>query len=94
MIIKELTVGRVATCCYVLSKEDRDDCIVIPAGAVYKENGTYYVLKAENNLAVSSPISVLYSSGTEIAVADGLSEGEEILNNIDQEGIKDGMRIR
>ena len=32
MIIKELTVGRVATCCYVLSKEDRDDCIVIDPG--------------------------------------------------------------
>ena len=32
MIIKELTVGRVATCCYVLSREDRDDCIVIDPG--------------------------------------------------------------
>ena len=32
MIIKELTVGRIATCCYVLSKEDRDDCIVIDPG--------------------------------------------------------------
>jgi hypothetical protein len=37
---------------------------------------------------------VLYSSGSEIAVSAGLEEGEEILNNIDQEGIKDGVRIR
>ena len=33
MKIQELTVGMVATCCYVLSKEDRDDCIVIDPGA-------------------------------------------------------------
>lgn len=32
MNIRELTVGMVATCCYVLSKEDRDDCIVIDPG--------------------------------------------------------------
>ena len=32
MNIQELTVGMVATCCYVLSKEDRDDCIVIDPG--------------------------------------------------------------
>ena len=32
MIIQELTVGMVATCCYVLSREDRDDCIVIDPG--------------------------------------------------------------
>ena len=34
MIIQELTVGMVATCCYVLSKEDRDDCIVIDTQSV------------------------------------------------------------
>lgn len=33
MNIKTLTVGPVATCCYILSKEDRPDCIVIDPGA-------------------------------------------------------------
>ena len=33
MNIKTLTVGPVATCCYILSKEDRQDCIVIDPGA-------------------------------------------------------------
>ncbi len=73
---------------------DRDDCIVIPSSAAYKENGSYHVLKVVDGRAQSAPISVLYSSGSEIAVSAGLEEGEEILNNIDQEGIKDGVRIR
>ena len=33
MMIQELTVGMVQTCCYILSKEDRQDCIVIDPGA-------------------------------------------------------------
>ena len=33
MQIDELTVGMVQTCCYILSKEDRQDCIVIDPGA-------------------------------------------------------------
>ena len=32
MQIKELTVGPVATCCYILSREDREDCLVIDPG--------------------------------------------------------------
>ena len=33
MQIREITVGLVCTCCYILSREDRDDCIVIDPGA-------------------------------------------------------------
>ena len=33
MTITELTVGIVSTCCYILSKEGRDDCIIIDPGA-------------------------------------------------------------
>ena len=33
MLINELTVGMVQTCCYVLSKEDGQECIVIDPGA-------------------------------------------------------------
>ena len=33
MRIQELTVGPVGTCCYILSREDRDDCLVIDPGA-------------------------------------------------------------
>ena len=33
MRIQELTVGPVATCCYILSAEDRPDCLVIDPGA-------------------------------------------------------------
>ena len=33
MNIQEITVGLVSTCCYILSKEGRDDCIVIDPGA-------------------------------------------------------------
>ncbi len=33
MRIREITVGLVCTCCYILSQEDRDDCIVIDPGA-------------------------------------------------------------
>lgn len=33
MIIDELTVGMVQTCCYILRKEDRQECVVIDPGA-------------------------------------------------------------
>ena len=33
MQIKSVTVGPVATCCYILSREDRPDCLVIDPGA-------------------------------------------------------------
>jgi len=33
MIIQELTVGTFGTCCYLLSQEDRQDCLVIDPGA-------------------------------------------------------------
>jgi glyoxylase-like metal-dependent hydrolase (beta-lactamase superfamily II) len=33
MVIDELTVGMVQTCCYILSKEDGQECIVIDPGA-------------------------------------------------------------
>ncbi len=33
MIIDELTVGIVGTCCYILSQEDGQECIVIDPGA-------------------------------------------------------------
>ena len=29
MQIRSLTVGPIATCCYILSREDRPDCLVI-----------------------------------------------------------------
>ena len=33
MQIRSLTVGPIATCCYILSREDRPDCLVIDPGA-------------------------------------------------------------
>ena len=33
MRCQELTVGPVQTCCYILSREDRDDCLIIDPGA-------------------------------------------------------------
>ena len=33
MVIQTVVVGPVATCCYILCKEDRPDCIVIDPGA-------------------------------------------------------------
>ena len=73
---------------------DRDDCVVIPSGAIYKEQGRSYVLKEEGGRAVSVPVEVLYSSGTDAAIAAGLSDGEEILNNIDQEGLHPGVKVK
>ncbi len=73
---------------------DRDDCIVVPSGAVYKKDGNYYVLKESGGRACAAPVSVLYSSGSEMAVSSGLEEGAVILNNIDREGIREGARVR
>ena len=33
MVIQEVTVGIVQTCCYIVSREDGDECIVIDPGA-------------------------------------------------------------
>ena len=75
MIITEITVGLVATSCYILSREDRDDCLVIDPGGepdrIRKAaNGKHIaaILLTHGHFDHIGAVSALMEEGTRVLV--------------------------
>ena len=68
MRIESLTVGLVATSCYILSREDRDDCLVIDPGA-----GPDRIRKAANGKRIAA-ILLTHGHFDHIGAVAGLME--------------------
>lgn len=73
---------------------NRDGCIAVPSDAVYQTEGEYYVYRIEGNRARKQKVEVVYQSGTETVIGEGLKEGEKIIAQADEEGIFDGAKVR
>ncbi len=67
---------------------------VLPVSAVYKNNGEYFVYVNDGGRAAIHPITVEYNTGSEVVVSGGLSEGEKVINNINNEDLHEGVKIR
>ncbi|MDE2575977.1 MAG: HlyD family efflux transporter periplasmic adaptor subunit [Rhodospirillales bacterium] len=70
-----------------------DNAIVVPAGALFRENAGWYVYVAADGRARRRAVSVERRSTTEAAVTQGLSPGERVIL-FPGETIADGVRIR
>lgn len=73
---------------------DQDGCTVIPSDSVYQTEGESYVYRVEKDRARKQKVEVLYQSGSEVVVAEGVDVGEEIVSQADGEGIFDGAKVK
>ena len=73
---------------------DCEDCLTVPSGAVYQADGESYVYRIEGNVARKQNVEVVYQSGSGCVIGEGLSEGEEVIAEVDTEGVWDGAKVR
>ena len=67
--------------------------LLIPVTALYKEAGSYYVLKIENGRTVSCPVTLGYKGAEMAEIEEGLSEGDSYVLNVNVNEISAGMRV-
>lgn len=72
----------------------KEDCLTIPSSAVFKADGRYYAYKIKNRKAVKTPIEVEYQTGTRTVVTGGLEKGEKVIDQVDSEGIYEGVTVK
>lgn len=58
---------------------ERDDAVIIPAGALFRSGGVWQAFVVEGGRARLRDVQVLRRSGQEAAIASGLTEGEVVI---------------
>lgn len=71
-----------------------DNAISVPIGSVFTENDVDYVFKIEKGRAVKTPVTISYKSSTEAVIGEGVSEGDKVIINSDEEKLNDGSKVR
>jgi HlyD family secretion protein len=71
--------------------EQKEDALVVPAGAVFTKDGQSFVYVDQNGRAVVRPVTREVVAATEIGVT-GLAEGQRVLVH-PSEHVSDGVRI-
>lgn len=72
----------------------KDDCLTVPADAVFETDGEHFVYQKERGRAVKRPVEVEYETGNAAVISGGLSEGDLVIGKVDEEGIYEGARVR
>ena len=71
-----------------------EDCLTVPADAVFEYDGQEYVYLAVDKTAVKTPVEIAYQTGTVAVIASGIPEGAAVVGRVDSEEIYDGVKIR
>ena len=71
-----------------------ENCLVIPAGAVFHFQDQEYVYAVEGGRAVKRPVTLEYQSGTQAVVKEGIEKGTVLIENVDEKELYDGVRVR
>lgn len=71
-----------------------EDCLTVPADAVFEYDGQEYVYLVDGSTAVKTPVEISYQTGTTAVVASGIEEGMTVVGRVDSEEIYDGVKIR
>lgn len=58
-----------------------EDCLTVPASAVFRFDGQDYVYRMEHGKAVKTAVTLEYKSGNLAVVSEGLKEGELVVEN-------------
>ncbi len=73
---------------------EEENALTIPASAAFKEEDRWYVYVPENGRAVQREIVPAYSTGTQIVIGSGLSEGDRVVKNADTAGLYSGVKLK
>ena len=73
---------------------EKDDVVSIPSSAVFEEDGIYSIFVIEDGLAVRKTVEAGYSSPSRTEILSGLSEGDEIIDRVESEGVYEGAQVR
>jgi len=70
-----------------------DGQLLIPVQAVFKADDQDCVFLVRSGRAVKTPVTVAYKSAIQAVIMDGIAEGDDVISNIDVEGIYDGAKV-
>jgi len=73
--------------------EEQSNELVIPRAAIYTYNDEDYVFVVEDNRAREQRVTTGLESNREVVITEGLSEGNKVILDPDQEGLDDGTRV-
>ena len=71
-----------------------ENCLVIPAGAVFHFQDQDYVYVVEDSRAVKRAVTLEYQSGTQAVVKSGIEKGTVLVENVDEKELYEGVRVR
>ena len=71
-----------------------ENCLVIPAGAAFRFQDQDYVYVVEGGRAVKRAVTLEYQSGTQAVVESGIEAGTILIENVDEQELHDGARVR
>lgn len=70
------------------------ECLTIPESAVFETDDGTYVFRAEGGRAVKTPVEVEYRTGTKAVISSGLEAGDTVVDQVDTEGIYEGISVK
>ena len=73
--------------------EEQSNELVIPRAAIYTYNDEDYVFVVEDNRAREQKVTTGLESSRKVVITEGLSEGDKVILDPDQDGLNDGTRV-
>lgn len=77
---------------FLLFKEE--NCLTVPAGAVFTADGQDYVFTVSSGRANKVPVEVVYTTSDRAVIASGIAEGETVIAQADAEEVYEGAKVR
>lgn len=65
----------------------------IPSSAIFRTENQDFVFLVSENRAIKQKVELEYQTGTQAIVKSGLEIGDIVINNVDGEGIYDGVKV-
>ena len=70
-----------------------DKSLVIPSSAVFKDEDDYFVYLIKDGKASKKKVKVEYRSSSDTVIKSGLKKDEEVIKNVDTEGLHEGVHV-
>ena len=72
---------------------ETENALILPSSAVFEEEGARFVYRIENGRAVKTPVTTDYASASFTVISGGVSDGERVIDRVDEEGLRDGVKV-
>ncbi len=77
-----------------LTLYSEENVLSVPSSAVFESGGAHYVYAVANGSAVKKEVETGYSSPSRTVILSGLSDGESIIDKVENEGIYEGASVK